>query len=265
MLTCDAILNHLPGHPWGALLRIEDEVDSTNTQLKAAARAGAPAGSVLIARHQTGGRGRLGRQFLSPEGAGLYFSALLRPQASPNDLMHLTCAVAVAVCRAIREACGLEAGIKWTNDIVFGRRKLGGILTELGLDAQGQAEFAVVGIGLNCTQSEQDFDPAIREMAGSLQMATGRAVDQNKLAAALIRQLERLNRQLWTHREELLAEYRQNCVTLGQKVKVCQGQEVRVGTALDIDRQGGLLVDFCGTIETVTTGEVSVRGMYGYL
>lgn len=266
MLTCAEILRRLPGHPWASLVQVADCVDSTNTRLKAAALAGAPEGTVLLARHQTGGRGRLGRQFLSPEGAGLYLSVLLRPGAEPGELMHLTCAVAVAVCRALEEACGLTAGIKWINDIVYDRRKLGGILTELGFDRQGRVDWAVVGIGLNCSQGGSDFDPAIRDMAGSIAMATGTAVDQNRLAAALIRHLEILSRQMLTHRAEYLNEYRPRCVTLGKVVKVCRGETVTQGCARDIDDQGALLVDFGdGIPKPVSAGEVSVRGMYGYV
>ena len=104
-----------------------------------------------------GGRGSRGRRFHSPAGSGVYLSVILRPVCDPGALMHLTCAAATAMCDAVEAACGFRPGIKWTNDLVFGRRKLGGILTELRLDHRGLVDFAIVGIGINCLQGPADF------------------------------------------------------------------------------------------------------------
>ena len=133
-----------------------ETIDSTNTYLKQLAEAGAEGGTAVIAHSQTGGRGRLGRSFHSPAGSGIYLSYLLRPNCKPEGLMHLTCAVAVAMCDAVEKTTGLRPGIKWTNDLVWQKRKLGGILTELGFE-NGLVSYAVVGIGINCTQTEEDF------------------------------------------------------------------------------------------------------------
>ena len=107
-------------HPWRDLIQFQADIDSTNTRLKLSASQGAPHGSVLIADHQTGGRGRRGRSFSSPPNMGIYLSALLRPQCRPEELMHLTCAVAEAMVQAIEDAAGFRPGIKWTNDLVSG-------------------------------------------------------------------------------------------------------------------------------------------------
>ena len=112
----------------------------------------------------------MGRSFLSPGGVGVYMSVILRPNCTPDKLMHLTCATAVAMCDAVEQAAGFRPGIKWTNDLVSKRKKLAGILTEMSLDATGKVAYAVVGIGVNCCQKPEDFAPEIRDMAGSLSM-----------------------------------------------------------------------------------------------
>lgn len=243
-----------------------DEVTSTNTLLKELGRSGVPHGTVMIADRQTGGRGRLGRSFLSPGGVGIYLSALIRPNVTPDRIMHLTCACAVAMCDAVEAACGVRPGIKWTNDLVIGKRKLAGILTELGLSPEGHVDFAVIGVGINCRQRQEEFDPAIRDMATSLELATGRAVDRSRLAAGMIRALSRMSDDLLTGRETMLARYAADCVTLGRDIQVIRGGDTFYGRAVGIDPEGGLIVDRPdGSTETVSSGEVSVRGMYGYI
>lgn len=242
-----------------------ETIDSTNTRAKEMAKNGAPHGTVLIARHQTGGRGRMGRSFHSPAGTGIYLSMILRPQCSPDQLMHLTCAAAVAMCDAIEAACDFRPGIKWTNDLVWGKRKLGGILTELGFDGSALS-YAVVGIGINCTQQESDFPPELRHMAASLSMTAGKEISTQCLEAEILRTLQAMADGLLTHKEAIMAQYRADCVTIGKEISVVRGDSVRHGTALSVDADGGLTVRFAdGTTETVASGEVSIRGMYGYL
>ena len=264
----EKILQILPTEcPWRDTLYWYDAIDSTNTRAKQLAREGAPHGTVLVAGHQTGGRGRMGRSFLSPGGMGVYLSALIRPDCAPTELMHLTCAVAVAMCDAVEKAFGFRPGIKWTNDLVVGNRKLGGILTELGLDPQtGRVDHAVLGIGINCGQTEADFDESIRSMATSVRMVTGQAADRERLIAEMIRALEAMDHVLLSSPSAILERYRRDCITLGQDVSILRGDEVRHGRALDIDAEGGLVVRYdSGETGTVTSGEVSVRGLYGYI
>ena len=253
--------------PWQDSLLWFNTIDSTNTRAKELAAQGAPHGTVLIADHQTGGRGRWGRSFHSPAGTGIYLSLILRPNCAPSQLMHLTCAAAVAACQAVEAACGIRPGIKWTNDLVWGKRKLAGILTELGLSSDGMVNYAVIGIGINCCQTEADFPPEIQNIAGSLYTVTGREIDRAQVAAALINALYRMDNNLLSDQNGLMKDYRANCITLGQPISLVKADgSVRYGTALDIDEDGGLVVAFeNGTRETVTSGEVSVRGMYGYV
>ena len=264
----EQILHMLPAEcPWRGTLHWFDTLDSTNTHARHLAQAGAPEGTVLIAGHQTAGRGRLGRSFQSPRGQGVYLSLLLRPGCSPEKLMHLTCAAAVAMCDAVSDAAGFRPGIKWTNDLVCNRRKLGGILTEMALEPKtGSVSYAVIGIGINCTQTPGDFPPELQGMASSLSAVAGRPVEPAALAAAMVSRLYQMNGMLLTGKDALLSRYRQDCVTLGQEIVLVRGEERQYGTALDIDGEGALIVRFRdGHIAPVTSGEVSVRGMYGYL
>ena len=261
----NTIRARLGGCPWN--VQVFEEVTSTNTLLKELARQGAPAGTVLIADRQTAGRGRLGRTFLSPGGVGVYLSALIRPNCAPTALMHLTCAVAVAMCDAVENAFGFRPGIKWTNDLVVGNKKLGGILTELGLDPKtGMVDHAVLGIGINCGQIESDFDESIRSMATSARMVLGHPADRERLIAEMVLSLEKMDKELLTSPAAILERYRDGCITLGQEVSIVRGDEIRHGRALNIDAEGGLIVRYdSGETGTVTSGEVSVRGLYGYI
>ena len=263
----DAIIAALPGDfPWQNQILWFDTIDSTNTRAKELARQGAPHGTVLLADSQTGGRGRLGRSFHSPAGTGIYMSVILRPDCGPGDLMHLTCAVAVAMCDAVEAATGLRPGIKWTNDLVSGQRKLGGILTELGLRQDGKTDYSIIGIGLNCCQSEADFPEEIRAIAGSLSGVTGRDIDRARVVAAMLTSLRDMNDSLLAGREQMISRYRRDCITVGQDISLLRGEEVRHGKAVDVDEEGALVVLFPdGHLEAVNSGEVSVRGMYGYI
>ena len=253
--------------PWQDSLLWFDSIDSTNTLAKQLAADGAIHGTILIADHQTGGRGRMGRSFHSPAGSGIYMSVILRPNCAPQELMHLTCAAAVAMCDAVERSCGIRPGIKWTNDLVCGKQKIAGILTELGLGAGGTLNYAIIGIGINCCQEASDFPEEIQSIAGSLHSVTGKSIDRAAFAAAMIDALYRMDQILLTEKASILDRYRKDCMTLGQAVSVVKADgSVRHGTALDIDDDGGLLVRFAdGYEETVTSGEVSVRGMYGYI
>ena len=209
----------------------------------------------------------MGRSFHSPGGVGIYFSILLRPQCAPGELMHLTCATAVAMCDAVEKSTGLRPGIKWTNDLVHSKRKLGGILTELGLSSKGGVDYAIIGIGINCCQKETDFPEEIRGIAASLSMVTGKEIDRITVASAMMDALYRMDQTMLTEKAEMLNRYREDCITIGQEVSLLRvGEAVRHGTAIGMDDEGALLVEFFdGTVETVNSGEVSIRGMYGYL
>ena len=261
------IVSYLPkDFPWEDKLYYFDTIGSTNDEVRKMAKQGAAHGTVLIAGHQTDGHGRRGRSFHSPAGSGIYMSVLLRPNCIPTELMHLTCAVAVAMCDAVEQAVGFRPGIKWTNDLVYDRRKIGGILTELGFTNQGLVDYAIIGIGINCTQTELDFPEDIRSIAASLAMVSQTHVETDVVAAAMIQALQKMDSQLLSAKAQILAQYKKDCITLGQEIVLLRGDGKRYGIARDIDPDGGLVVEFqSGTLEVVSSGEVSVRGMYGYV
>ena len=251
--------------PWADTLHWCSTINSTNTRAKELARNGAPQGTVLIAGHQTGGRGRMGRTFQSPEGMGVYLSLILRPGCKPEELMHLTCATGVAMAGAVEKVSGIRPGLKWINDLVVGSKKLGGILVEMSVD-KGLVDYAVIGIGINCLQKPGDFHPDIAELATSLSLEAGKNIPPEALAAAMVEALWKMSGVLFTQKTQLMGLYREGCVTLGKDIQVLRGDAVRPGKAVDLDMDGGLVVAYPdGTVETVSSGEVSVRGMYGYL
>ena len=260
------ILSYLTAEcPWRDTLYWYDTISSTNTEAKRLAREGAPHGTVLIAGHQTGGRGRMGRTFQSPDGQGVYLSVILRPACEPTQLMHLTCAAGVAMMRAVEAVSGIRPQMKWINDLVVSGKKLGGILTEMSVD-KGLVEYAIVGIGINCLQQPEDFPPEIAGLATSLSLAAGHTIPPAKLAAAMVEALWKVDKSLFSEKAQLMAEYKENCITLGKEIQVIRQDQVCRGKALDLDADGGLLVQYeDSSAETVSSGEVSVRGMYGYL
>ena len=245
-----------------------DELDSTNTRARQLAGEGAPDGTVVTANCQTAGRGRMDRSFQSPRDKGIYLTALLRPQLPPERLMCATAMAGVAVCNAVERVCGIRPGLKWPNDPVLGQKKLCGILTELSLEAEtGRLQYLVLGIGINVHQTAEDFSPEVAQIATSLSQAAGRRISRPALAAALIEELDRLYAALCTGRiEPYLEAYRKDCVNLGKTVQLLEGGARRTAQAVGIDDGFGLVVrEEDGTERVVRSGEVSVRGLYGYV
>ena len=243
-----------------------DVTDSTNTYLMSLAANGAQEGLVVTARCQTAGQGRRGRSFQSTAGLGLYLSVLVRPKMSPIEVPELTAWTAAAVCDGIEAACGRRPGIKWPNDLVADGHKLGGILTELALNPDGSLSHVVIGIGINLSHRRQDFDPELRDMAVSLSQWLGQPPDGEKLTQSLIESLDRMYSRFPAGRQEYLDRYRSDCINTGNQVRVLSARSSREGTALGIDDRFRLLVRWQdGTQETLSAGEVSVRGLYGYV
>lgn len=262
----ELILSKLPAEcPNRDTLHWFDSTDSTNNQAKLLAKAGAPAGTAVMADYQTSGRGRMGRSFLSPAGKGVYLSFVLRPACSASECMHLTCAAAVAVCNAVESVCAVRPKIKWINDLILGNKKLGGILTELSLVPNtDRVDFAVIGIGINCHQMPEDFPEPIHAIATSIAAETGKTVCTASLYAALIENLMCLQSRLINDKNSFLQNYRRNCITLGKQV-VLLPDEV-TATAVSVDDEGALLVRLAdGNLRRVISGEASIRGIGGYV
>jgi len=253
----------------GRVLTCFDRIDSTNAYLKrAAAETNAPDGAVAVADEQTGGRGRRGRSFLSPAGKGVYLSVLLRPALEPERLLPLTGFVAVAMCAAVERAAGVRPGIKWTNDLVLNGRKLCGILTELSVEGEsGALQYVVVGIGVNVAHTREDFAGELERIATSLTAETGKRVSRAALAAAMIEELDALyDALLRGDTQAYLDAYRRDCLTIGREVQLLwQDAHERVRAVGVDDRLGLEVVRADGSRDIIRTGEVSVRGLYGYI
>lgn len=247
-------------------VRCFDQIDSTNSYLKREAVNGAPQGLCAIANEQTAGRGRAGRSFFSKADCGVYLSMLLRPHCLPQNAMTITAHTAVAMCRAIERACGVKTGIKWTNDIVLNTRKLCGILTEITLEGEtGLIDSVVIGIGVNVNYETTDFPPEIRDVAGSIFSETGVRADRAKLAAEMVLALDEMNAAWCRDPRAWLEEYRALCVTTGREVRVLRGDTERNAFALAVTEDFALRVRYeDGTEEDLNSGEVSVRGLFGY-
>ena len=220
-------------------LHVYKELGSTNTTAKAMANDQAPHGTVVIAEHQTAGKGRLGRSFYSPGAQGVYLSVVLRLNESTDVSMLVTSAAAVAVCRAIRAVSGIEAQIKWVNDVYIDGKKVCGILTEASMNFEnGQLDYRVLGIGINVT--ECDFPPELRDVATSLSHHCTSSVDRSRLIGALLNELEAVISTLPSR--EFLAEYRKRSFLLGERINVITAKETLPGTAVSINDSGHLLV-----------------------
>ena len=250
----------------GAALRCLNEVDSTNSYLKREALSGAADGTFAVSDCQTAGRGRLGRTFQSPAGKGIYLSGLFRPALPAEALVPVTALTAVAMCDAVDSVCHIRPQIKWTNDLVLHQKKIAGILTEVALEGEtGAVQSLVIGVGINVSQTPADFSPDVAAMATSLSRELGQAVSRPALAAAMIAALRRMMADLTGDPGPYLAKYRRDCVTLGQEVQLLRGTGQERAFAEDIDDQFGLVVRRSdGQRETIRSGEVSVRGLYGY-
>jgi len=243
-----------------------DTIDSTNRYLLDEARAGAPAGVVAVADHQTAGRGRRGRTWEAPAGSNLLVSVLLRPSLGADDRHLVTTAVALAAVDAV-EALGPAAGapvrIKWPNDLLApDGRKVAGVLAEadLGAPPDGPVAPVVVGIGINVNWpgSDRDLPPGLRGAAASLRQLAGAPVDREVLLAALLAALGPRAEALETPdgRARLAEDLRGRCDTLGATVRVELSDGSFVGTATGITLQGHLTVDVGGTVRTVVAGDV---------
>lgn len=238
---------------WNSLydVVVVEEMPSTNTALKEQAQQGAPIGTTLIAERQTGGRGRLGRTFHSPEG-GLYLSTLLRPTAM--DPARITCAAAVAAARAIESLCDARIDIKWVNDLYLNGRKLAGILAEGVFAPDGHLTAVVLGIGINVYNPLPADLSAIATSLGN----EGYSLAREDVAAAFLNEWARVYDAADT--AETMAEYRRRNLVVGRQVTVIRGAETYSATAETITDEGHLVVRTADNeIRTLSSGEVSVK------
>lgn len=240
------------------------ELDSTNIRAKQEADNGAAEGTLVVTDMQTAGRGRRGRSWNSPAGVNVYFTLLLRPAYEPDKASMITLVMALAVAEGISLTCGLEAEIKWPNDVVVNGKKVCGILTEMNV-AHGRIRHVVVGVGVNV--GLQEFPPEIGATAASLAAECGRPVSRAALTANILKAFEKYYE---SFRQELSLScireiYNGRLVNRNREVRVLDPKGEFQGIARGINESGELVVERDdGSVTMVFAGEVSVRGIYGY-
>ena len=261
LLLVDDIMRDLATKVVGQQVDCVKKLSSTNLTAREAAAAGAPEGLVVLADSQSAGRGRLGRNWASPEGVNIYCSVLLRPQLSPQDAPQLTFLSAVATAEVLDEVCGLNARVKWPNDVLVNGRKIPGLLNELGAETE-QIHFLVLGIGLNVNMSADQFPADLRYPATSVMLETGTTQARLPLVRALLRRIDELYHDLLAEGfGPLRRRWEARFDFLDRQVEVDQGQRIISGVVAGLDTDGALrlfLPD--GRSERILAGDVRPVG-----
>ena len=242
-----------------------DETDSTNNQAKAYGEKGEAHGTLFVADMQAAGKGRRGRVWVSPAGSSIYMTILLHPDVLPTKAPQLTLVMAMAVAEGIRKVTGLETKIKWPNDIIVHGRKVCGILTEMSTEID-YINYVVIGDGINVNQ--ETFPEEIRDTATSLKIETGSSVRRSVLIATIMECFEQFYEVFMTTEDlsGLQERYNAMLVNLGREVRVLEPGNEYEAHALGINRTGELIVRTPdGQEKEIYAGEVSVRGVYGYV
>lgn len=259
-LLAEEIKNGLQTRFVGRNIVFFDAIDSTNQVAKQLAAQGAASGTVVVAEAQGKGRGRLNRSYFSPKGKGIWFSVILRPHILPQEAPKCTLLAAVAVAMAMKRF-GLQAAIKWPNDILHEGKKLTGILTEMSAEID-RINYIVIGTGINVNIKEEEFPEELRDKATSLAVMKGENLPRVAFFQAVLESLDALCIQLDEEGfSPIIARWRACAVTLGQEVRVISatGKESFDGRAVDIDEEGALLVETEDGMRRVLAGDVSIR------
>ena len=254
------IARHLTTERIGRVIHHFDSIDSTNRHAMELARRGAPEGEVVVAEVQTGGRGRLGRSFFSPEGVSFYGSIILRPEIPPARAPQITLVAGLAVADAVEKHAGARPGLKWPNDVRLGPMKVAGILTEMESEGD-RVLYVVCGPGINLNVPSDGFPPELHAIATSILAATGRSVDRAAFAADLLGSFERFYDEfLSTGLARLRERWDAYSVLNGEWVTVEGAGETREGRVLGIDEDGALRLEGRqGQIVRALAGDVTLK------
>ena len=242
-----------------------DTIDSTNTKAQELAEKGYPSGTLVVADKQESGKGRRGRSWVSPSGTGIFMTLMIKPDINPNNASMLTLVAALAVAKAITSVTGEEALIKWPNDIVVNGKKVCGILTEMNAQFD-YINHIVVGIGINV--HNESFPEEISQMASSLMIeAGGKRFHRAQIIAETMSYFEQYYDTFLKTQDlsALVREYDELLVNRNKSVRVLDPKEPFDGKAMGITPKGELIVDTWESRKLVSSGEVSVRGIYGYV
>lgn len=259
------VASRLKTKEFGQSIYYTKEIDSTNSWAKIlAADATTSHGTLVLAESQTAGRGRRGREWESPVGTGIWMSLILRPQIAPQHASMLTLVAAMALQKGIKQVTGIDAKIKWPNDIIINDKKVCGILTEMSSELD-YIHYVVVGIGINVNVEE--FPKEITEVATSLKIATGTMVCRSELIEAILVNFENYyDRFLFNESlDGLVKEYNEMLIHKDKEVRIIHGNQEREVIARGINQWGELIIEKDGEKKTILSGEISVRGINGYV
>ena len=242
----------------GRHIEYYESTTSTNEEAKKIAMQGAEEGTIVVAEEQVTGHGRLSRSFYTPFAKGIWFSVILRPKFFPMEASKCTLMAAVGVCRGIHRLGLPAAGIKWPNDILVNGKKMVGMLSEMSSSME-KIDYIILGIGINTGIKENEFPEEFRETATSF-LNEGINVSRKNLLAAVLAELEAEYKLAQTEGfERVLEDWRKLSITLGKEVRVIYSNENYIGKAVDIDKDGCLLVETKEGIQRVLAGDVSIR------
>ena len=265
VLSAETIKSYVDTKWAGQNIVYVKEIDSTNTRAKALGEAGSSSGTLVVSECQHAGKGRRGRQWSSPAGSSIYMTILLRPEILPMKAPMLTLVMAYSVAMAIREKEGIHTQIKWPNDLILNKKKICGILTEMSTEPDA-INHVVIGVGINV--NTKSFPEEISSTATSLSLETGKTYKRAELIACIMKKFEE-NYESFCKVLDLSVirdEYNKLLVNKDREVRVLEPGHEYNGVALGIDDKGELLVrKEDGTTVSVFAGEVSVRGIYGYV
>jgi BirA family biotin operon repressor/biotin-[acetyl-CoA-carboxylase] ligase len=265
ILTEDEIKPRLETNFLGSSIIHFDTITSTNLKAKELAQE-AKDGTVIISEEQTSGKGRLGRHWVSPKGKGIWMSIILKPSIDPMEASKITLIAAAAVFKAF-ETRNIKALIKWPNDLVVDNKKVCGILTEMSAELNN-IHYLVIGIGINVNVDKEDFPEDMKQSATSLKITSGETVDRKALAADVLNFFEVLYTQFINTNSicDSIKVCKENSIFIGRDVRIIRSNKEFIAKAIDLDDEGQLIVQHDdGTIEKVFSGEVSMRGLYGYI
>jgi len=242
----------------GRAIELYDAIDSTNRRAAEWAREGAPDGAVVLAERQTAGKGRLGRRWFAPAGSSLLMSIVLRPEIQPVQAQRMTMICSLGAAQAIEQVTGLRPALKWPNDLLLSGKKLGGVLTELGVSG-GRLTNVIVGMGLNVNLALDQLPEAMSPPT-SLLAELGRLVDRHVLLLSILSRIDGLYDRFlggWSPHEA----WRQRLDTIGREVSVGDADGVVIGVAEDVDPDGALLVRSSDrVVRRMLAGDVTLRG-----
>lgn len=265
ILTLPEIEDYLRTDFIGRNIYYYDSIDSTNTKAKEISFQ-EKEGTIVIAEEQVKGKGRMGRTWISPKNKGLWMSIILKPQVDPMKVGKITLLGAAAVHKALARM-DIKTTIKWPNDILLGGKKICGILTEMNCELN-MINYVIMGIGINVNLDEDEIPEELRDKATSIKISENKEINRKELLGNILNEFEELYIDFHDNDniKKAISTCRDNSALIGNEIRVIKGDNIRPGKAMDINEDGELVVEFeNGVVENINSGEVSIRGLNGYI